>query len=141
MEKFDSSVLNEQLVPFTESHALRLLGFDEPCFGAWMKNTEIPSMGRYPDQIEVVLDGGCLAPLWQQAFEFFRVKYNFESNIRQYATVSTKFWWHINFIDIKQDKKIKGASSICLSYEEARLKCLQKLIGIAKNGYKDLFHS
>ncbi len=71
--------MKEQFAQFEIAKKLKELGFDEPCFtfywndGVIYKNVESPSNHNKHDDIS--------APLWQQVFEFFRVKYKIWINI------------------------------------------------------------
>src|SRR5690606_22033631 len=75
-------VMRDQFIPYELAVKLKELGFDKPCLGVW----NIPN-----DKYEVTLVyGGKLhegyindiqsfkvcAPLWQQAFDWFREKHN-----------------------------------------------------------------
>ena len=129
--------LKEQFVPFTESYALKQLGFDEECFGAWGYNTEIPSLGYYSDQLMCDYDNKHLAPLWQQAFDFFFEKFKLSSFRRQANSLAPSnkmlYWWTIKILET--EKEIKGYSNHSESLELSKLDCLRKLIDLAKNGY------
>jgi hypothetical protein len=67
----------------------------------------------------------CSAPLYQQAFRWFREKYNLfgEVNIRTYF-----------IYDISNDefKMIKQYDKLTNTYEEAELACLIRLVEIVK---------
>ena len=74
-----------------------------------------------------LLQGACSAPTYQQAFRFFREKYNLfgQVNIRTYY-----------IYEISNDGiAIKMASQydkLLNTYEEAELECLKKLIELIK---------
>lgn len=68
--------MDKQFVTKELSFKLREIGFDEVCLGAWFENDSVPSKGYYLDQLMVEAYGGkSLAPLWQQAFDWFREKH------------------------------------------------------------------
>jgi hypothetical protein len=121
--------MTKEFIPYQEALALKQLGFDEPCFGLWNINN-----GKY----EVDIIGVCkyseefkyrevLAPTYQQAFRWFREKYNLfgQVNIRTYY-----------IYEISNDGiAIKMASQydkLLNTYEEAELECLKKLIELIK---------
>jgi len=136
--------MNKEFLPYKEALALKELGFDEPCFG-WFRSTLIPSniteyfletefgMNESPsDWVNSnFLDKTCSAPLFQQAFRWFREKYDLriwiESNYGvlkfEYVIATT----NPNFIG----KQFNDFSSY-KTYEEAELECLKKLIEITK---------
>ena len=71
---------------------------------------------------------GCRAPLWQQAFDWFRNEHNLWSWI--YKSASRPYKYHYSILKnaivyVEPDNN----NSI---YEDARLECLKKLIEIAK---------
>ena len=67
---------------------------------------------------------GCRAPLWQQAFDWFREKYNLHYII--YKNINIDGY---DFCEITTDSIINKNT---YSYEEARLECLKKLIKIVE---------
>ena len=58
--------MNKEFVPYEQALALKELGFDEPCFGYYDEGGNL-----YTEMVEVLK-----APLYQQAFRFFREKHN-----------------------------------------------------------------
>jgi hypothetical protein len=67
--------MNKEFIPYEQALALKELGFDEPCFGYYSidsLNLKTPTfnMGK-PFEYKWCLP----APLYQQAFRFFREKY------------------------------------------------------------------
>jgi hypothetical protein len=129
--------LRSQFVPFIEAFQLKQLGFDEECFGAWIKDSRHPSMGYYRDQVMADLSNGCLAPLWEQAFDFFFKKYKLSSFRRQSKSLAPTehilYWWTIKILET--EKEIKGYSNHSINLEMSKLDCLRKLIDLAENGY------
>jgi hypothetical protein len=120
--------MEKEFIPYAEALALKELGFDEPCFATFF------SVGAWQiDYVEGTLnlksntDGeySILAPLCQQAFKWFREKYNLfvQVNIHTYF-----------IYDISNDefKMIKQYDKLTKTYEEAELECLKKLIEIVK---------
>ena len=68
------------------------------------------------------------APLYQQAFRFFREKHNLVFNFISYNIVKPgEYHWSITWHDVAK------ASGIVKTYEEAESACLDKLIEITKN--------
>jgi hypothetical protein len=108
--------MDKEFVAYQPSLELKELGFDEPCFGYYHpihNELFLSTMYRsyYPNN----------APLYQQAFRWFREKQFMMSYI--YYDVEYKFCFCIGYND-----KIKGFKT----YEEAELACLNKLIEIVK---------
>ena len=122
--------MNKEFVPYKETLALKELGFDESCFG-WYDYlhsfTEYKINNSKLVELNMVKES-CSTPLYQQAFRWFREKYNFHisptfSTINGYDFIITKY---INEGGIEKVLiKMVGYKS---SYEEAELACLQILI-------------
>ena len=132
--------MTNEFIPYIEALALKELGFDEPCFGTWF--TE----GRLWIHEQDMIDGSAFslhqAPLYQQAFRWFRDKYGLKHDIDD-DNIGSKFYFRIksftdkfdNYDDIllliRQEKdwvKIEFKT-----YEEAEFACLRKLIEIVKS--------
>jgi hypothetical protein len=136
------SELEKEFVPYQESLELKELGFDEPCFAFYqVENFEKKPCG-VDDRDEYIRTGFATcknseipehftsAPLYQQAFRWFREKHNMRfciiddhsNNEKPYSFTSE----HEYFYDT-------GTSNDWFStYEEAELACLKKLIEIVK---------
>jgi hypothetical protein len=100
----------KDFAPYEPSLALKELGFDEPCFGWYSKD------GTFYEGKMTIHQGLLSAPLYQQAFSFFREKYN----LREQYGVFPHHTIMINYL-------IEGGRE-----EEAELECLNKLIEIVK---------
>ena len=92
----------------------------------WLKENDKTSGELY------TLSNSMTAPLYQQAFRWFREKYNIDSMIQ--PTYSTKYKYRIFHIEDKIKVQIYGEymGKEFKSYEEAKLACLIKLIQIVK---------
>ena len=71
---------------------------------------------------------GCRAPLWQQAFRFFREKYGLHYIICKNIQMDGYGYREVILIPCTEENE----NTIFKTYEEARLECLKKLIEIAK---------
>jgi hypothetical protein len=130
--------MKDQFIPYEEALALKELGFDEPCL-AFYEEEKNKLVTFHSDSYQEVKGTTCLfeqtnAPLWQQAFDWFRKEHNLGFDIS-----SSSINCHIYQISLLKET---SHSSICWStvldkhtksYEETRLACLQKLIEIVKN--------
>ena len=114
--------MEKEFVPYDLALELKQLGFEEPCFGVYVENelfivsTERPSI-----QSHSLYQG--LAPLYQQAFRWFREKYSLIGII----DYSLKNLWSYR-IYINNTNWVNNFKT----YEEAELACLKKLIEIVK---------
>jgi len=130
--------MDKQFIPYEQALELKELGFDEPCFG-WFRTidfkeyfleTELDLDEEFSDLINSNFTGGaCSAPLYQQAFRWFRDKHNIYSYIQKFYY--NRFDYVI--IDEKNDEEVDYNDSLFNTYEEAELACLKKLIEIVKN--------
>lgn len=125
--------MNKEFIPEEQALDLKKLGFNEPCFGFYIgdiirltlytdcgwKNSTIP----YDTQEELLT-----APLYQQAFRWFREKYDLKGFVSpvEYldGTDDTYHWCVYNECNSGNEQ---------LTHEEAELECLKKLIEIVKN--------
>jgi hypothetical protein len=143
--------MNKEFIPYEQALALKELGFDEPCFG-WFRSTLIPSnfteffletefgMNESPsDWVNSnFLDKTCSAPLYQQAFRWFREKYVLLGFIEPANGYEDKSLFAFYICDDEQNiindehSYSKDSSLHFKTYEEAELACLIKLIEITK---------
>jgi len=135
--------MNKEFIPYEQALALKELGFDEPCFGSYVKLTETQNtffMNDVVDEIdrETSLHESLItkAPLYQQAFRWFREKYKLHQYIKQYY--GENFFFHIE--DMVHPRRFDEYTVEMLrtfnessTQEEAELACLKKLIEIVKS--------
>ena len=129
--------MEAEFIPYEQALALKELGFDEPCLGyfdplykqlvVWEKESTNSSSNWIS------------APLYQQAFRWFREKYNlrgfigFRPNVKQFdchiydmSLSGKEYVKQRTMEEYNKDPKVG-------TYEEAELECLKKLIEIVKN--------
>jgi hypothetical protein len=130
--------MNKEFIPYKQALELKELGFDEHCFGAYNMQKEFDycnhDEGWDNASLEILREGttstvDVLAPLYQQAFRWFREKHDWpiEAWIQPYLSQDHRrydatLWTRGEFIEL----------GIFDTYEEAELACLKKLIEIAK---------
>jgi hypothetical protein len=115
--------MEKEFVPYELALELKQLGFGEPCLASYYH------AGRKLDICEYINHGEytVLAPLFQQAFKWFRDAYNLKSCIMFRTSMEDNKEYY--------DWLIKGQEVVYRhfnTYEEAELACLQKLIEIVK---------
>ena len=133
--------MEEQFVPYELAVKLKELGFNDECLG-WYLNHQLIPVGQQVtnssnsfrsnknDWEEYKYDSFkncCSAPLWQQAFYWFRTEHNLHA---LNSPVLNQEWTVVidntlNAYQVHWDKKP--------NYEEARLECLRKLIELIEN--------
>jgi hypothetical protein len=125
--------MEKEFIPYEQALALKELGFDEYCFGLYGKS-EGTLFKVISEKFDDVDDLHFIkAPLWQQAFRWFKEKYDLHSHIREslsfdkilefVSQINGSYVTHNHF-----DKPINRFET----YEEAKMECLKKLIEIVK---------
>jgi hypothetical protein len=115
--------MKKEFVPYKQALALKELGFNEPCFGWWFADEEMLIIDK---STKSTSENIIQAPLFQQAFRWFREKYDLFCWIEKFHKDET----YIFQIPPANFTKIQGHFK---TYEEAELACLIKLIEIVKN--------
>ncbi len=116
--------MNKEFIPYEQALELKELGFDEKCFQIYNHNGFYDGWSNIPKHLmKTFID----APLYQQAFRWFREKHNLKSCIM----------FRTNMEDNKEyyDWLIKGQEVVYRhfnTYEKAELACLKELIKIIK---------
>jgi hypothetical protein len=117
--------MNKEFIPYEIALELKELGFNEPCLGYYIELKNPPEGILTIDKCENNIDG-CLAPLKQQVFRWFREKYGLFYDNLKYINKQWKFTTYSSNI------KDYNQSDFYDTYEEAELECIKKLIEIVK---------
>lgn len=125
--------MNKEFIPYEQAVELKELGFDEPCFGYWNIDPQLKTPAF--NLVRPFEHEWCLpAPLYQQAFRWFRDKKLSDCCICRYQNRGDGgiyYYYVINHdFGVEETKHLKEGF---FSYEEAELACLKKLIEIVKN--------
>ena len=107
---------------YPEALELKQLGFDEPCLGVYFNPTKELFIGKKVNQF--TKDIRTLAPTYSQAFRWFRDKYGLCIVIKPIDDKKLDLGYNL--------LKNGLIMSAHLTYEEAELACLKKLIEIVK---------
>ena len=120
--------MEKEFTPYEQALELKELGFDEPCFGLYHNDkTFYPTQCKSHEQFHGQI---CSAPLYQQAFRWFRKKYGLYFSIQYFQYDE----WCLQITTKKEDTVFNYKSTDGFkTYEEAELACLIKLIEIVKN--------
>ena len=123
--------ISNLFVPYKESLELKKLGFNEPCF-TYYKNDQLSDIlelvkNSEMENVNNEIHNYISAPIFSQAFKFFREKYKLHSTI---TSISQESWqWYIT----KPGESLgKLYEEDFYNYEEAELACLRKLIEICR---------
>ena len=123
--------MNKEFIPYELAVKLKALGFDEPCLFAFdncstpMRCTDLRTNEQKFDGVNYNSSTYTSQPTFQQAFRWFREKYELYSTIMFRVSMedNNEYW----------DWLIKGEEVVYRhfkTYEEAELACLIKLIEI-----------
>jgi hypothetical protein len=146
--------MNKEFILYEQALALKELGFDEPClahligFGDGTKENGKYKINQqqvfYPndyissddkaEELGLYPFGMCGVPLYQQAFNWLRKKYDIDHIIYPHVECFKRSYLANIYIGLEQ-KNMKNENMVSIrfyTYEEAELACLKKLIEIVK---------
>jgi hypothetical protein len=118
--------MNKEFITYEQALALKELGFDESCLGHY-DNPENSVWITDSPPYYAIKENVCLAPLYQQAFRWFREKYKIVAaiTVRNDDFDFTIFIpWNIECYENNTEYN---------TYEKAEQACLNNLIEIIKN--------
>ena len=123
--------MSKEFIPYEEAVALKELGFEEPTMASYSdkdRNLEDGEFFQSPCDIQYV--NVAQAPLYQQAFRWFREKYKIRINTQneEHFTAFKRVTPKMEVLSYSR-KEVDGDNH----YEVAELACLRKLIEIVKN--------
>ena len=135
--------MEKEFVPYDESLALKELGFDELCICIYNreKSLRVNVFNNPNDRFKSVRlsynNGKIPAPLYQQAFRWFKEKYKLMSCITPCSDGEYIFTlYDLNKCDLEvfvEDIEIMESEDSYEFFEDAELEGLKKLIEIVKN--------
>ena len=122
--------MNNEFSPYDQALELKKLGFNEECLAFYNSTFRTPNELLYPQYGGEVGNWNVenhliSAPLYQQAFRWFREKYGLCIVIKPIDDKKLELGYNLT--------KNGLIMSPHLTYEEAELACLKKLIEIIKN--------
>ena len=127
--------MKKEFIPYEQALELKELGFNEPCLAVYFNPTQELYFNKYVNEFNE--DVRTLSPLYQQAFRWFREKYDLQCwveptgsdrySCRYDGNDKTGYRW-VGYL-----RNIDNEILFYLTYEEAELACLKKLIEIVKN--------
>lgn len=124
--------MNKEFVTYEIAKELKDLGFDEPCIGSYSnKKTFNFTKGGLMYKTTPCEPEFCIAPLWQQAFRWFRDKHSLIA-VPLYIGGDYRYY-DILINDDATGEEIEYDQMLIPKYEEAELACLEILIEIVKN--------
>ena len=133
MEKVKKQGMESLFCPYELALELKELGFDEISLFYYDAAYEGNPLSHCPhlllnSQLEGFENEPISAPLWQQAFRFFREKYGLHYIIYKNIQMDGYGYREVILISYMEENE----NTIFKTYEEAELACIRKLIEIAK---------
>ena len=132
--------MEKEFVPYDLALALEELGFDEPCFAFYTSEKQL--IIARGDVLQSSIEKAPTAPLYQQAFRWFREKYDldyviekrwrYSANYNPKETFYTYQLYNFTLDRDNQDYILEDTALSYYTYEKAELECLKKLIEIVK---------
>ena len=125
--------IENEFIPFEQALELKELGFDEISLFCYDTVNEGNPLSHCPhlflnSQLEGFENEPISAPLYQQAFRFFREKYGLHYIICKNIQMDGYGYREVILIPYMEENE----NTIFKTYEEAEVECLVKLIEIAK---------
>jgi len=114
--------MNKEFIPYEQALELKELGFNEQCLACYLADTLFTSNDIIYNSTDIPV---IKAPLYQQAFRWFRDKHGLCIIIKPIDDKKLDLGYNL--------LKNGLIMSTHLTYEEAELECLKKLIEIVKN--------
>ena len=131
--------MNKEFVPYKEALALKELGFDEECFAVYNGNNIVYSdhhneVSLNPNDYSNIFGEIILAPLYQQAFRWFRERLN----LNHYIAPTPNSLMLADITNTNKEVRYKWRvigrdDGVSKSYQEAEANCLNELIKIVKD--------
>ena len=135
--------MENEFLKYEEALALKELGFDGECLAFYSPKEELHPVFQEPSKGPYFNNGSFIetlrAPLYQQAFRWFREKYRLQPSVNSFCFEEYSFIIMDNRNEIlypiyhKLLDDGKKNSWEYETYEEAELHCLKKLIEICSN--------
>jgi len=124
--------MEKEFVPYELALRMKQLGFDESSIAYYNKSKKL----HFDKYTTSHWPSTCLAPLYQQAFRWFREKYDLNGFVG-YLPNAKK--WYSSYLDIKwsgkeymKAMKTEDRGIRFETCEEAELACLKKLIEVVE---------
>ena len=116
--------MNKQFIPYEQALEIKELGFKEECAAHYLDEDDLELKWKIYRNLSFNTNNCVQAPLYQQAFRWFREKYNFHYSIGK----TNICVYHIPINNYHTTFMIQD----CKTYEEAELECIKKFISHAK---------
>jgi len=127
--------MDNEFIPYEQALEFKELGFDEECLAFYNSTFQTPNELLYPQYGGEVGNWNVenhliSAPLYQQAFRWFREKYDLHYYIEFKISAEGKRYYDV--IIVSDSLEETENDIVFNTYEEGQLYCLKMLIGIKK---------
>ena len=122
--------MNKEFIPYEQALELKELGFKEECLSYYEGESFSYHLATMTSGDDYIIP----APLYQQAFRWFREKHKIHAVIE--ITIESQWYFSIYNLAAKRNAEIEDTIDYkegFITYEEAEIACLKKLIEIVKN--------
>lgn len=124
--------MNKEFIPYEQALELKELGFYEECLGYHNIDPYLPKPTF--NLVKPFTHEWCIpAPLYQQAFRWFRDKKLSDGSISRHGDADGGYsyrWDIVHEYGVYEERHFKKGYK---TYEEAEFECLKNIIGIIKN--------
>jgi hypothetical protein len=120
--------MKNEFIPYEQALELKELGFKEDCLASYYHAGKRLGIGEYINHGNYTI----LAPLYHQAFRWFREKHGLVGIIK----FGTNDFTYNVYNEDGMGLLTKESLNFNSTYEEAELECLKKLIEIVKTNEK-----
>ena len=123
--------MKDQFIPHHLALQLKQLGFNQSCIATYfqpnLNEIKYPTTFHSNDSLKMG-EIDCTAPLWQQAFDWFRIEHKLLSSISQ--PFNQEYCFEIkNLKDEKKEGELSSMQSkVFTLYSDAKYQCLERLI-------------
>jgi hypothetical protein len=130
--------MEKEFIPYEQALALKELGFDEKCLSCYLYEVETFSWELNYQISNNSIPWIISAPLYQQAFRWFREKCSIQATIeptkdQHRFELGFNYWiWNTKTAEewFTEPRDRPAGDYVFDTYEEAELECLKKLIQI-----------
>jgi len=136
--------MKNQFVPYDIALALKKLGFDEPCFTYWVNdgvnitfatthNRSGWSMIGFENNQMIKKAGLCTAPLYQEAFDWFREKHDLHIVLERITENEFSYFIYDHSLTKTKEYSLLDRDGFVKTYDKAKLACLNRLIELMQS--------
>ena len=137
--------MNKEFIPHEQALELKELGFKEECSAHYLDDDDLELKWKIYRNLSFNTNNCLQAPLYQQAFRWFREKHKLYHTIKMFGDwdkpqysyiVSSRtmtnpaHMWHFENKDSHEEAELECLKKLI---EIVKLECLKKLIEICKN--------